>query len=56
MTAGRIYAEQFVIRLFKEHGIAGYSWTDADFAHWIEHQPLKRYSGLALETFEQINA
>ena len=56
IMAGRRSAEHYAIHLFEKEGAPGYSWTEANFAHWIEHQPLQRYSGLALETFERIFA
>jgi hypothetical protein len=57
LAAGRKFAENWVEELFRSAGVAGYEgWTAGHFAHWIEDRPLERFSGLALETLEEISA
>jgi hypothetical protein len=55
LSAGRSYAERWVQDLFREKGVEGYpGWCACDYAHWIEREPLKRFSGLALDLLERI--
>jgi hypothetical protein len=55
LAAGRRFAEEWVDRLFRSAGVLGYEgWTAGNFANWIEEQPLQRFSGLALESFEEL--
>jgi hypothetical protein len=57
LEVGRQYAEKWVGELFHSAGIVSYEgWMAGQFAHWIEGYPLERFSGMALETFEEINA
>jgi hypothetical protein len=53
---GREVSERFVTHLFKRSDWDGTipSWRGSGFAHWIETEPLKRFSGLALETLPVI--
>ena len=48
---GRQVSELLVGRLFEKDPRFNktLSWKEADFANWIEHKPLARFSGLALE-------
>lgn len=39
MDWGRTIAEKFVSSLFARANCDNYSWTDANFAHWIETDP-----------------
>jgi hypothetical protein len=49
------FADEFVAAQFKEAGISPIpSWRAGDFAHWISKDPMREYSGLALESFEHI--
>ena len=55
LQKGRDYAERFVRQQFQQTGAVGFrGWTEGDFAHWIEHKPLDRLSGIALETLDEI--
>lgn len=55
LQKGREYAERFVGQLFRHAGVDDVAdWTQGDFARWIEHNPLESFSGLALETFDEI--
>jgi hypothetical protein len=55
LSAGRSYAERWVHGLFREDGIEDYPGRCAsDYAHWIEHEPLKRFSGLGLDIPDRI--
>jgi hypothetical protein len=55
LNVGRSYAERWVHDLFREGGIEGYpGWCVSDYAHWIELEPLKRFSGLALKGLDRI--
>jgi hypothetical protein len=60
LIAGRVYADHWVDELFRKQGIQGNpSWSDSSFAHWIEHKPLERFSGVALDLldrFENVDA
>jgi hypothetical protein len=57
LAAGRRFAEDWVGRLFRSAGVSAYEgWTAGNFAHWIEDHPLERFSGIALETLEEIAA
>jgi hypothetical protein len=57
LVAGRMYADQWISDLFQNKGIDLHpSWAASGFAHWIEHQPLQRCSGVALDTLDHINA
>jgi hypothetical protein len=57
MAAGRRFAEELVGRLYLSAGITSYEgWSAGQFACWIEDHPLDRFSGLALESFEEIDA
>jgi hypothetical protein len=52
LLAGRIVSERSVRRMFQRHRWfdGGPSWSASAFAHWIEHKPLDRFSGMALES------
>ena len=55
LRAGRSYAERWVHDLFREKGVEGYpGWLVSDYAHSIEHDPLKRFSGLGLDILDRI--
>lgn len=55
LQKGRDYAEKFVRQQFQQAGVGDFpGWTETDFAHWIEHEPLDRFSGIALETLDEI--
>jgi hypothetical protein len=56
LRAGRSYAERWVRGLFEEAGVSGFRWAQGGFAHWIEREPLRRFSGVALEALERIIA
>lgn len=56
LTAGRKFAENFVNSMFSTTPELDFpGWLSADYSHWIEHQPLELFSGLALETFQNID-
>lgn len=52
LLAGRIVSERSVRRMFLRHRWfdGGPSWSASSFAHWIEKNPLDRFSGMALES------
>jgi hypothetical protein len=55
LRKGRDYAERFVRQQFEHAGVGVFpGWVEGDFAHWIEHKPLDRFSGIALEAFDEI--
>ena len=55
LQKGRDYAQRFVRQQFQHAGIEDFpGWLDGDFAHWIERKPLDRFSGMALETLDEI--
>ena len=55
LQKGRDYAEGFVRQQFQQENMSVYpSWAEENFAHWIEHKPLDKFSGIALETFDVI--
>jgi hypothetical protein len=41
----------FVRNLYADSGLES-PWSPENYANWIEHEPLQRFSGLALETLE----
>ena len=48
LARGREIAAEFARRLFAAAGMES-SWSPKDYANWIEHRPLNRFSGQALE-------
>jgi hypothetical protein len=55
LSRGRTYANEFVAKLYREEKMPVVpAWTEQDFAHWISKKPLEEFSGLALETFDEI--
>ncbi len=55
MRIGQAHAERWVNELFKTHvDIAFPGWSASGYAHWIEHEPLKRFSGIALDMLDRI--
>lgn len=57
VAAGLGFAEAFVDDLFHKAGQDGYpGWRASGFAYWIEEEPLRRWSGLALESMPRIRA
>lgn len=48
---GRVVVEAYARHLFQREQWPQPipSWQAASFAHWIEHEPFNRFSGLALE-------
>ncbi len=55
--AGHCYADRWVNDLFLKQGIETYpGWAASGFAHWIELEPLHRFSGMALEMLDRIEA
>ena len=56
-AAGLAHADKFVGDLFRDAGVDDYpGWRACNYAHWIENKPLKRWSGLALESMPIIRA
>ena len=51
LNRGRQLASDFVRSLFGHAGIES-PWSPKKYANWIEHHPLLRFSGLALETLQ----
>lgn len=57
LTTGREFAEQCTASLFAPYPDILFSgWAAADYAHWIEHHPFERFSGLALEIIPEITS
>lgn len=55
LQKGRDYAERFVRQQFQHAGVGDCpGWAEGGFAHWIEQKPLDRFSGIALETLDEI--
>jgi hypothetical protein len=58
LQKGRDYANQFVRRLYQEDQQAGKTdlpnWVEDGFAHWISRNPIKEFSGVALDTLDEI--
>ena len=55
LAKGHGFAEAFVARLYSDDGAqSSPSWRAGDFAHWIAKRPLEEFSGLALDTFDEI--
>jgi hypothetical protein len=55
LSKGRAFADEFVAKLYCEKKAPESSrWSEQDFAHWISKKPLEEFSGLALETFDEI--
>jgi hypothetical protein len=48
MTWGRAVAEQFVSSLFEATQQSEYSWKAAEFAHWIETEPIELLAAVHL--------
>ena len=53
LRRGREIAAQFARRLFSSVGIES-PWSADNYANWIEHRPLDRFSGLALDTLDVV--
>ena len=53
---GRSVAERFVHTLFEAEDSEGYSWSDAEFAHWIEAQPTSEWTTEQLEALPVVRA
>jgi hypothetical protein len=51
LRRGRELAADFARYLFAAAGMES-PWTPDNYANWIEHHPLQRFSGLALETLQ----
>jgi hypothetical protein len=57
LRAGHSFADRWVNDLFLKQGIETYpGWAASGFAHWIEHEPLQRFSRIALEMLDRIEA
>ena len=55
LRAGRSYAERWVNELFQKQGDDSFrGWAASGYAHWIEHEPLRRFSGVALDMLDRI--
>jgi hypothetical protein len=55
LTAGRSHAERWVNDLFLKHqGEAFPGWIASGYAHWIEHEPLGRFSAMDLDSLDRI--
>jgi hypothetical protein len=55
LQKGRDYAQKFVGQQFEQAGVVDFpGWAEGSFAHWIEHKPLNRFSGIALDTLDEI--
>lgn len=55
IAKGRRFAEEFVAARFKRAQAAAIpSWQAGNFSHWISRRPLQDFSGLALESLEEI--
>ena len=48
---GRLIAHEFVRRMFTAVGMDS-PWSPKTYSNWIEHRPLDRFSGMALETLD----
>jgi hypothetical protein len=53
---GRSIADRFVRTLFEAENSEGYSWSDAEFAHWIEPQPTGEWTAEQLEALPVVRA
>ena len=53
INRGREIAAEFAQRLFAVAGMES-PWSPDNYANWIEHRPLDRFSGLALETLDVV--
>jgi len=57
LVAGERFAQDWVGNLFRSAGVSSYEgWAAGNFAHWIEEDPLERFSGHELETLKEITA
>jgi hypothetical protein len=55
ISKGRAYADEFIAKLCREKKVSeSFRWSAQDFAHWISKNPLEEFSGLALDTFDEI--
>ena len=55
LRTGRSYAERWVDELFtKQRNNSFPGWGASGYAHWIEHEPLRRFSGVALDMLDRI--
>ena len=54
---GREFAAQHVGELFASYPQLQFpGWTACNYAHGIEHRPLDRFSAMALDQLDEINA
>lgn len=57
LQAGCTYANGWVNEMFLKEGIETYpGWASSNFARWIEQEPLKQFSGIALAMIDRIQA
>lgn len=57
IKTGLDFAQTWVGGLFEDSGISEFpGWRECNHAYWFEVEPLKRWSGLALESFPRIRA
>ena len=55
LLAGRSHAERWVHELFREQQVDSYpGWSASGYAHWIELEPLRRFSGVAPDMLDRI--
>ena len=55
LMVGRSHAERWVKDLFRKHEVEAYpDWAASDYANWIEHEPLGRFSVMDLDTLDRI--
>jgi hypothetical protein len=56
MAIGRAFAQSHVDSIYASHPECEFSgWLEAGYAHWIEQQPLSRFSESALNQLNEIN-
>ena len=53
---GRSIADMFVRKLFEAKDSEGYTWSDAQFAHWIEAQPTGEWTADQLDDFPVVRS
>jgi len=57
LDAGCAYAQRRVSALFAARPPSAFpGWIEAGYAHWIEHRPLDRFTGVALDLLPEIDA
>lgn len=54
LSKGRVYANEFVARLYGDANVTGATWVDSNFAHWISENPLQEFSQHDLDSFHTI--